>query len=762
MDESSELKLLSRLRQILIEHFDENELKTLCYDLPVDYDSLPAIGKAGKARELVALCKRRGRLAQILVVGKRQRPDIAWPSKVVTEEDTVSAEEQLSWPAANWSFLTRHRYFLILLLILETGLAVVTFRFKNLYLIPWGLWVLAAILLAGTAWGWYTCRQLRRSRPRIVFSGVTTLALVGLIGWQGWRIAFPPRFAPGSFGIAVAELGEGPNYSLTSTSRQLTDQVYEFLRQTMSQKGMATVTGKTIEPRRIGVVSSSDVAHAYGARIGAEIVIWGQVVTTEPHLTTIRFYVLETFDKADDPDFPFVMPVAAKSAEVSMGELNIAPDPVKLKEVVAEQARLMSSYILGLVYYLDQDFPAAVPELASALKTIQENPTLQTSAQGRALLYYYLGTASQRLGRFQEGEHFLQLGRALNPEEPALPLGLAFGYKHLGMQSELDTQLDIAFDLLNRWLSSHPRDTTAMYNLGMAYHLRNEPELGMLEYQRIIKTMPDFYVAYINLGRAYAKLGRIADAEQVLTSAIALAQARQTNSGMAWLQLALTREYAGNTEGARQAYLEATSRLKDVYWPHYYYAQFLETQKELDGALLAYQQMLQTSADKAWANEVVGGFVRRIGLPQAALIYYQKAVDAAEDARSSAVVRTYLAEIYDEVGNKEKATAQFEKAVEAGSESYYPYASFGWYLYCKGDLPRAAELYEHSLRLRPVGEEELVVVSRIYVALGDCERAQRSYSRLLSVSQYMSQAAIEEAKAYLEDPGSHCNAQGEP
>lgn len=67
-----------RLRQILVERFDWEELKTLAYDLAVDFASLQAKTQPGKARELVAYLERRERLADLVRVGKRQRPDISW------------------------------------------------------------------------------------------------------------------------------------------------------------------------------------------------------------------------------------------------------------------------------------------------------------------------------------------------------------------------------------------------------------------------------------------------------------------------------------------------------------------------------------------------------------------------------------------------------------------------------------------------------------------------------------------------------------
>ena len=69
------------IREILIEKFDEGELKTLANDLDVDYDNLPDQGKANKARELISFLDRRNQLPKLVEFGKRQRPDISWPEQ---------------------------------------------------------------------------------------------------------------------------------------------------------------------------------------------------------------------------------------------------------------------------------------------------------------------------------------------------------------------------------------------------------------------------------------------------------------------------------------------------------------------------------------------------------------------------------------------------------------------------------------------------------------------------------------------------------
>ena len=55
----------AQMRQSLVESFDDNELRDLCFDLRIDYESLPGDGKSAKASELVQYCDRHKRLDEL-------------------------------------------------------------------------------------------------------------------------------------------------------------------------------------------------------------------------------------------------------------------------------------------------------------------------------------------------------------------------------------------------------------------------------------------------------------------------------------------------------------------------------------------------------------------------------------------------------------------------------------------------------------------------------------------------------------------------
>jgi sulfatase modifying factor 1 len=63
------------LRQFIFQHFSLEELRTLSFDLNIEYDDLPGEGRAGKIRELIKFMERNGRLSYLHAALWRERPD---------------------------------------------------------------------------------------------------------------------------------------------------------------------------------------------------------------------------------------------------------------------------------------------------------------------------------------------------------------------------------------------------------------------------------------------------------------------------------------------------------------------------------------------------------------------------------------------------------------------------------------------------------------------------------------------------------------
>lgn len=69
------------IHNILIEKFNEEELRTIAGDLNVNYDSLLGKGQESKARELVSFLELGNQIPELIRIGKQQRPDISWPEQ---------------------------------------------------------------------------------------------------------------------------------------------------------------------------------------------------------------------------------------------------------------------------------------------------------------------------------------------------------------------------------------------------------------------------------------------------------------------------------------------------------------------------------------------------------------------------------------------------------------------------------------------------------------------------------------------------------
>jgi hypothetical protein len=66
------------IRRKISTHFDDNEIQTLCFDLGIEYENLPANTKEGKTRELIIHCEQNGLLLRLLKLCQKQRPHIDW------------------------------------------------------------------------------------------------------------------------------------------------------------------------------------------------------------------------------------------------------------------------------------------------------------------------------------------------------------------------------------------------------------------------------------------------------------------------------------------------------------------------------------------------------------------------------------------------------------------------------------------------------------------------------------------------------------
>jgi hypothetical protein len=72
--------VMRKVRQLISQFFDDNELRDLCFDLDIQYENLPGDNKLGKVRELLQYVTRHQKLPDLMETLKRLRSELPWPS----------------------------------------------------------------------------------------------------------------------------------------------------------------------------------------------------------------------------------------------------------------------------------------------------------------------------------------------------------------------------------------------------------------------------------------------------------------------------------------------------------------------------------------------------------------------------------------------------------------------------------------------------------------------------------------------------------
>ena len=72
------VELRTRLRQFLLDHFNESEMRDLCFELGIIYEDLGGQTRADKVRELVLYCERHQLLDDLIMAATRLHPNVDW------------------------------------------------------------------------------------------------------------------------------------------------------------------------------------------------------------------------------------------------------------------------------------------------------------------------------------------------------------------------------------------------------------------------------------------------------------------------------------------------------------------------------------------------------------------------------------------------------------------------------------------------------------------------------------------------------------
>jgi tetratricopeptide (TPR) repeat protein len=178
------------------------------------------------------------------------------------------------------------------------------------------------------------------------------------------------------------------------------------------------------------------------------------------------------------------------------------------------------------------------------------------------------GIAAARLDRLEAAVPPLEqfVARRRTGAMAQADLALEAAYYFLGESYLKLDQVEAAIAALEAALRISPTDADALYQLGLAYQARGQPELALEQYHRAVRLVPNFAEVYAGMAECYADLGwadhlAYARGMQAFTTQnyeLAQSQLEQATAALpdfapAFLGLGLTCEATGQLQAARLA-----------------------------------------------------------------------------------------------------------------------------------------------------------------------------------------------------------------
>ncbi|HEX8990412.1 MAG TPA: tetratricopeptide repeat protein, partial [Anaerolineales bacterium] len=475
-----------------------------------------------------------------------------------------------------------------------------------------------------------------------------------------------------------------------------------------------------------------------GSRIGADLVIWGQLEQSEDQ-TILSFSVLETPDKISNPMFVRVLPL------YEMAATSFFKVGSRQSEEIAKGTTTLSSFTFGLAHYFQWDFVAATEAFDQTLRAAAGSPDDSL----HYLTYFYDGLSLQGLQEFEEANQAFEKAIQANPDDPAPRVARAWGYQSLGQIKEGQDEAETAWTLCSKQIQLQPDNYAAYFDRALANEVLKSWDAALVDYQATRDKAPDLYIAYIGIARIQMILHRLAEAAATMREAISLAESKRANPAWAYVYLAVVEERRADPVQARAAFEKAISLAPKVDYMHMRFGQFLETtgsSSDLVNAESEYRVNVDVSNNKAMAHADLARFLARHGRLEEALAEYHTALQYDPQA---AGIWTEMAELLAGLDRLDDARAGYDRALELDPGNVYAHLSFGGFLYDQHAYESAIREWEGVRPMDPDNCRLLLNLGQAYELLGAQEHAALLYRQVYADTTEKSQECRDEAARRL-------------
>ena len=311
---------------------------------------------------------------------------------------------------------------------------------------------------------------------------------------------------------------------------------------------------------------------------------------------------------------------------------------------------------------------------------------------------YYLGAITQRAGRLDEANAYLEQTLSLNPND--VPTLLRLGQIALGQDS-----LASARGLFERVLKREAQNAAAFYNLGRIAAAEQAFQEAIDQYRHALAAQPEATAIYHQLGLAYRQMGDLETAKAHL--------ARAGTTPVHFTD-PLMDDLARFVEGA-QAYIIAGDEASQG--------------GNVERALAAYRKAIEIDPQSALAHYKLGAFLGQRRADEEAMVYLRKAVTLDPDYRDA---HFNLATALSRLGRLDEALHHFDQVLASNPEDLQARLRKAIILKTQGRLAPALAALETILAAEPTHGEAHAQRTAWLLEQGRLDEAQERLVTALS------------------------------
>jgi tetratricopeptide (TPR) repeat protein len=370
--------------------------------------------------------------------------------------------------------------------------------------------------------------------------------------------------------------------------------------------------------------------------------------------------------------------------------------------------------------------------------------------------YTKLGESYIQKGREAGGiKHYLKAEEALNKSLELYPDGYA-AYLYLGQISSYRHDFQKTIEYAKKAIELKPEKSTPYGVLGDAYM-----ELGMYEeaakaYQTASIISPGFY-SWSRVAQIKDLTGDTEGAIELMKAAIGLAlRDSLPGENIAWANVMLGSFYhkKGDLEKAEKSYREALRSFEDHYLAIEHLAEVHAARGSYEDAARLYERALKINPKPHFYLEL-GRMYEKLGRPEESEELYREAEERYKDYAESGIKGHSRELVLFYTGrniNLDKALELAKRDWE-GTEDIYAYDTLAWAYYKAGDLDKARNATNKSLRMGTKDALLYYHAGMIYYKLGNREQAKRYFELVLKTNPNFDRDAVIEVRYALRELG---------